>query len=92
MAHSFGGSWTIEKLERVKAYLDAYMTALKNQRFKLAYIDAFAGTGYINQKEDSQPFLPEFAEAAEDVKDFYDGSAKIALQLEIPFHTYIFIE
>jgi three-Cys-motif partner protein len=53
MKHSFGGDWTREKLERVKAYLDAYMTALKNQRFKLGYIDAFAGTGYINQREDN---------------------------------------
>ena len=94
MAHSFGGTWTIEKLERVKAYLDAYMKALKNKRFKLGYIDAFAGTGYINPKndDDSQPFLPAFAEVAEDVKEFYDGSARIALQLEKPFDTYIFID
>lgn len=91
MKHSFGGEWTREKIERVREYLVAYMTALKNQPFKLVYIDAFAGTGYINQKaENLQPFLPEFAE--EDVKDFFDGSTKTALQLENPFHTYIFIE
>ncbi len=94
MAHSFGGTWTLEKLERIRAYLGAYMTALKNQRFKLGYIDAFAGTGYINQKEadNLQPFFSEFSEVAEDVKDFYDGSARIALQLENPFDTYIFID
>jgi three-Cys-motif partner protein len=94
MKHSFGGEWTREKLTRVKAYLDAYMTALKNQPFKLGYIDAFAGTGYINQqeKDSSQPFFPEFLEVAEDVRDFYDGSARIALQLDNPFDTYIFID
>ena len=51
MAHSFGGKWTQEKLEKVGHYLQTYATALKNQKFKLIYIDAFAGTGYINLKE-----------------------------------------
>ncbi len=91
MKHSFGGEWTQEKLERISEYLIHYKIALKNQPFKLVYIDAFAGTGYINQKEDNfQPFLPEFAE--EEVKEFIDGSTRIALQLENPFDTYIFIE
>jgi three-Cys-motif partner protein len=92
MKHSFGGDWTREKLERIRDYLIHYKIALKNQPFKLGYIDAFAGTGYINQKEDDnlQPFLPEFSE--DEVKDFIDGSARIALQLENPFDTYIFIE
>lgn len=92
MKHSFGGDWTKEKLERVNEYLIAYMIALKKQSFKLTYIDAFAGTGYVNQKEEdsSQPFLPEFSD--EDVKSFFDGSSKVALQLDNPFHTYIFIE
>ena len=41
----FGGQWTIEKLDILGRYLDAYTTALKNQPFKLVYIDAFAGHG-----------------------------------------------
>ena len=40
-----GGKWTIDKLDILERYLDAYTTALKNQPFKLMYIDAFAGTG-----------------------------------------------
>jgi three-Cys-motif partner protein len=94
MTHPFGGNWTIEKLERIEEYLKAYKTALKNQNFKLAYIDAFAGTGYINQQDDktSDPIFPEFIEDAEDVKSFYDGSARIALKLENPFDVYIFID
>lgn len=91
MKHPFGGEWTREKLERLKEYLIHYKIALKNQPFKLGYIDAFAGTGYVNQKEANlQPFLPEFSE--EDVRDFFEGSARIALQLDDPFDSYIFIE
>lgn len=91
LKHSFGGEWTREKLERLREYLVHYKIALKNQPFKLGYIDAFAGTGYVNQKDDDlQPFLPEFAE--EEVKEFFEGSVRIALQLENPFDSYIFIE
>jgi three-Cys-motif partner protein len=43
----YGGSWTIEKLEILERYLDAYTRALKNKSFNLMYIDAFAGTGYV---------------------------------------------
>jgi hypothetical protein len=39
-----------KQIEKVEAYLNAYLTALKNQNFKLEYIDAFAGTGYITRK------------------------------------------
>ena len=91
LKHSFGGEWTREKLERIKEYLVNYKIALKNKPFKFGYIDAFAGTGYVNQKDDNlQPFLPEFSE--DEVKDFFEGSARIALQIEDPFDSYIFIE
>ena len=36
---SFGGQWTIDKLNILKSYLDAYTTALKNQPFKIMYVD-----------------------------------------------------
>ena len=39
----FGGSWTDEKLERVRKYLAAYVIALKRKSFELHYVDAFAG-------------------------------------------------
>ncbi len=91
LKQSFGGEWTREKLKRVKEYLVSYKIALKNKSFKIAYIDAFAGTGYVNQKDDdSQSFLPEFSE--DEVKGFFEGSARIALQLDEPFDSYIFIE
>ena len=47
---TFGGDWTIDKLEILRRYLDAYTTALKEQPskerpFNLIYVDAFAGAG-----------------------------------------------
>ena len=90
--HPFGGIWTQEKLEKVQNYLQTYATALKNQNFKTIYVDAFAGTGYVDSKEkDSiQPSLLEFNE--EEVKGFISGSARNALEVVPPFDEYIFIE
>lgn len=48
----FGGGWTKQKLKVLRKYLSAYTTALKRQPFKTAYIDAFAGTGYRELKDD----------------------------------------
>ena len=93
---SFGGSWTAEKLARLQKYLAAYVQALKGQPFRLSYIDAFAGTGYNTKQNRSndeltdEALLPELADSA--VKEFVDGSARIALKIILPFHQYIFIE
>ena len=43
----FGGNWTEEKLNIFTSYLDAYIIALQNQKFKKIYIDAFAGTARL---------------------------------------------
>ena len=78
----FGGPWTEEKLAILKKYLDAYTTALKNQPFRLIYIDAFAGTGEV-----------ELTSADEEKKEFIEGSAKIAVDVDNkPFDEYIFVE
>lgn len=78
----FGGPWTEEKLAILKKYLDAYTTALKNKSFRLIYIDAFAGTGEV-----------ELTSADEGKKEFIEGSAKIAMDVDDkPFDEYIFVE
>jgi three-Cys-motif partner protein len=90
---SFGGDWTEEKLNRVRKYLVAYATIMSKYNFRYAYIDAFAGTGYRELKEDEEPstlMLPELVE--QESKKFFDGSARIALQTEPRFTKYIFIE
>lgn len=84
----FGGPWTQRKLEVVRRYLDLYATALKNRPFKRLYIDAFAGTGDRSEKRlETQPLLdlPELDAVAK-------GSARLALEVEPPFHNYILIE
>ena len=78
----FGGTWTVLKLEILENYLDFYTTALKNQPFKLMYIDTFAGTGRINPRRED-----------EGAEEFMEGSAARALKVDDkPFDRLIFVE
>jgi three-Cys-motif partner protein len=89
----FGGSWTDEKLDRLRRYLAAYQQALKGKPFTRYYIDAFAGTGYNMPKsapEDTSPLFDVLV--SPDTRKFVDGSARIALQTKPPFDRYIFVE
>jgi three-Cys-motif partner protein len=86
--HSFGGAWTERKLSVVRRYLEMYAQALKNQSFQRVYIDAFAGTGdRTDKRRESLPLLdlPEF-------ESITKGSARLALEVEPPFHRYVLIE
>lgn len=47
---AYGGPWTLIKLDVVEKYLNFYFTAMKNQKFKFCYIDAFAGEGEVEVK------------------------------------------
>lgn len=81
---SYGGPWTIEKLKILETYLDAYTTALKKKRFKLMYIDAFAGTGQLKLSSE---------EDLVDVRGFVSGSAERAVKIDDkPFDKLIFVE
>lgn len=37
-SQKFGGNWTEEKLNIFTSYLDAYLIALQNQKFKKIYL------------------------------------------------------
>lgn len=80
MGNLFGGGWTEEKLDILREYLVAYLTALKKWDFPKIYIDAFAGNGEINPRQT----LPN------EEKDFIEGSAKLALACD--FDKFVFIE
>lgn len=88
----FGGEWTEEKLGILEAYLNAYTTALRNQPsrespFKLVYIDAFAGTGEIEQGLQDDPV------SQADTKHLVMGSAERALRVDDrPFDHLVFVE
>jgi len=93
MRQSFGGDWTENKLARVGEYLKAYNIVLKNQKFVLEYIDAFAGTGYREVREEGGGhglLFPDLAEPK--VQGFLDGSARIALKVDPCFDKFTFIE
>ncbi len=96
-AQSFGGDWTEDKLDRLTAYLAAYMQAMKNQPFRKIYVDAFASTGYRatgTKKTSQEQLLIELtAELAEpEAQGFLKGSASRALDIEPGFDEYLFIE
>lgn len=89
----FGGPWTEDKLEYVQKYLCAYTKIMVKQPFRFAYIDAFAGTGYRESKQDGDTeseMFPEFD--FPEVIGFQQGSARNALEVEPPFQKYVFIE
>lgn len=88
---SFGSQHTEIKLKTVETYLDCFVTALKKQKFKTIYVDAFAGSGASAPKSklDSSNQLTF---EVDDVTSIIDGSAKRALQVDPPFSQYIFIE
>lgn len=83
---NYGGPWTIEKLKILEKYLDAYTTALKKQPFKLMYLDAFAGTGYVNLSGEEE-------QANQDAQSFIRGSATRAIDVvDKSFDELIFVE
>lgn len=89
----FGGSWTEKKLAILKGYLDTYNKVLKKQPFIRVYIDAFAGTGYRQQRKNQYNIPTLFEELEQDKSEqFLKGSPKLALEANPSFHRYIFIE
>ena len=94
----FGGSWTEEKLSRVKKYLSAYCQIFKKgskgEYFEITYVDAFAGTGYMRKPEMplAEAFPEEFAELSREAEEYSKGSAVRALETEPGFDHHIFIE
>ncbi len=87
---TWGGTWTIQKLNMLEQYLNSYTTALKTQHFHLVYIDAFAGSGFIYPKCKDTDLLSVLKE---EQKEFYEGSASIALKIDKKrFDQLIFIE
>ncbi len=83
----FGGRWTREKLEILRRYLNEYTTVMKYQRFRLTYVDAFAGSGTW------QPNSGYAHEDYGDYQEFLKGSASLALEVrDRHFDRLVFIE
>lgn len=73
------GPWSEDKLQLLKKYLQAYVTIMQSQSWCTGYhyIDAFAGTGRPRARDEER---------------YIDGSLRVALTLQRPFHSYTFIE
>lgn len=77
--HEFGGRWTAHKLDILREYLQFFTTAL-GDKFKLVYIDTFAGSGKCSIR------------VGKDGRETIEGSASIALNVPRKFDEYFFIE
>ena len=70
----FGGDWTVDKLEIIEKYFNAYTKIMENQNWaKTVYIDAFTGSGEID--------LPDTTKIK--------GSPLIALQYDFSKYYFI---
>lgn len=91
MTNRYGGRHTDnQKNRRLAEYLRAYSIALKNQRFVLTYIDAFAGSGDREFVESASPLLGEMG--ASDRLVTVPGSARMAIAIEPKLDLMVFIE
>ncbi len=90
--HQFGGSWTEQKLERVRKYLGAYTKIFrqnsKARYFRTTYVDGFAGTGHRAAPSESDSGLA----VDDDAEALKKGSARIALEIDPSFDRYVFVE
>jgi three-Cys-motif partner protein len=73
------GPWSEDKLQLLGKYLHAYTVIMKDQQWCRGYhyIDAFAGTGKPRARDEER---------------YIDGSPRVALTIQYPFHSYTFIE
>lgn len=81
----FGSGHTEAKLATVEKYLKAFTTALAG-KFRLVYVDAFAGSGASTPKTDKQQIR------LIETDDIIDGSTRRALRIAPSFDRFIFIE
>lgn len=93
--HNFGGAWTEKKLRIVQAYLSFFTTVLSQNysngfRFETWYVDAFAGTGERTAKVDVGGLFDE--RAFDEFEQSFQGSARLALEVQPPFARYRMIE
>ncbi|HVZ39030.1 MAG TPA: three-Cys-motif partner protein TcmP [Candidatus Kapabacteria bacterium] len=94
-AHTFGGAWTQDKLNRIRKYLSAYTILFHGNAharyYSTIYVDAFAGTGHRTEQRKATQDIPLFPTDPE-AEEFRKGSARIALEIKPPFKRYYFIE
>ncbi|HSF95589.1 MAG TPA: three-Cys-motif partner protein TcmP [Thermohalobaculum sp.] len=90
------GPWAKQKLNALESYLAAYHRVMQNQKFKLIYIDAFAGAGWSRVRSGSQDDawldLPFDDEQVAAEGEFIEGSPVRALTTGRGFDQYYFFD
>jgi|HubBroStandDraft_2_1064218.scaffolds.fasta_scaffold83547_2 three-Cys-motif partner protein len=79
---SFGGNWTVKKIEMIVDYAKAYLTIMnKYPQFKTLYFDGFAGSGNITNERKAD-------------RQTIKGGAIRILEIDVPkaFDMYYFVE
>lgn len=73
------GGWSVDKLNLLRKYLQAYVTVLRKQSWckGYEYIDGFAGTGKPKSRDEQR---------------YVEGSPRVALELPHPFTKYHLFE
>lgn len=94
---SWGGDWTIQKLDAFEKYVNAYLTIMNKYRdaydWKLIYFDGFAGSGTKDNDENSELLNELFSDNHFDELDVYKGSAERILNIvQRGFDFYYFID
>ena len=92
--HRFGGAWTERKLSALGHYLVQYQVIFKKnpaaRKLRTIYVDAFAGTGERDARQDNTTV--SLFGYGDETREFQQGSARVALELEHKFHHYVFID
>lgn len=96
MTNEFGGDWTRRKLGILESYLDRYTTVMKGNSFHLWYVDAFAGTGYVNV-DSGQVFQGSLLSSEDgwdiEAANVLKGSVRRAIDVDDrPFDEFIFVD
>lgn len=99
--HSWGGTWTEDKLNAFEKYVKAYLTIMNKYRdknnWKLIYFDGFAGSGSRTENAEKETELEKNLFDAnyiiDEEKDSYKGAAERVLNIDIRgFDYYYFID
>lgn len=85
-----GSHTTVEKLEVLSSYLNFFTKALKLKKFKLIYIDAFAGTGDYHLDLGDAGLFAGFG--GDQGLVTRPGSARLALAVDPPFDELVFVD
>lgn len=89
------GPWAKEKLDALAQYLNFFTTVLKKQGHWLKgtfFVDAFAGPGLSKVRKRAKAASLFFPEEEPEQEEYLKGSPRVALEINNPFSSYLFID